>query len=227
MADRIVVMDKEPGRVVCDVRIELPHPRLHKAPEFLRVVDAVYGILAGRTEAEHLGPGHGTWRAGANPRLARRSNPSLGRRAGTSGPETDRTANIYDVAHDLKIESDDILRLTEAAELLGLCTIDEGDVTITDLGSQFARANITMRKDIFASRIRRLPLFVWLLGMLEAENDHQLEWDVVQKALEIEFPAAESERMVETAVEWGRYGELLAYDDARESITLEGFEEQP
>jgi NitT/TauT family transport system ATP-binding protein len=227
MADRIVVMEKEPGRVVCDVRIDLPHPRSHKSPEFLKVVDAVYGTLAGTTEAEHLELGTAPGEPGRTRALPDIDIPRLAAMLERLDEEADRTANIYDIAHDLKVESDDMLGLTEAAELLGFCTIDEGDVTITDLGTQFARANITERKDIFAARIRRLPLFVWLLGMLEAENDHRLEWDVVQKALEIEFPTAEAERIVETAVEWGRYGELVAYDDARESIFLEGFEEQP
>ena len=36
MADRIVVMDKEPGRVVADMQVVLPHPRQRKSPAFLR-----------------------------------------------------------------------------------------------------------------------------------------------------------------------------------------------
>jgi NitT/TauT family transport system ATP-binding protein/sulfonate transport system ATP-binding protein len=37
MADRIVVMNKEPGRVIADLKIDLPHPRhytIKTAPEF-------------------------------------------------------------------------------------------------------------------------------------------------------------------------------------------------
>jgi NitT/TauT family transport system ATP-binding protein len=48
-----------------------------------------------------------------------------------------------------------------------------------------------------------------------------LDWDVVQTALELEFPPEEAERQMETAVNWGRYAELLAYDDNTELIYLE------
>lgn len=227
MADRIVVMEKEPGRIVCDVHNELPYPRLHKSPEFLKVVDAVYGTLAGRTEAEHLELGTAPGRPGRTRPLPDVRVPHLAAMLERLVQEAGRKADIYDVAHDLKVESDDMLRITEAEELLAFCTVDEGDVTITELGEQFAKANITDRKEIFAGRIRRLPLFVWLLGMLDAERDRRLEWDVVQRALELEFPEAEAERILQTVVEWGRYGELIAYDDARESIFLHGYEEQP
>src|SRR5512138_494512 len=39
MADRVVVMDKDPGRVVADLKIDLAHPRQRKSAAFLAVVD--------------------------------------------------------------------------------------------------------------------------------------------------------------------------------------------
>ena len=52
MADRIVVMDKEPGRVVAELAVDLPHPRQRKSPQFQAVVDQVYAMLAGQTQPE-------------------------------------------------------------------------------------------------------------------------------------------------------------------------------
>src|SRR5512136_1377742 len=54
MADRIVVMDKEPGRVVATLQISLPHPRDRKSPQFIAKVDLVYATLAGQTQPETL-----------------------------------------------------------------------------------------------------------------------------------------------------------------------------
>jgi len=54
MADRIIVMEKEPGRVVQNFQVALPHSRMRKAPAFLEIVDQVYGILAGQTQAEYV-----------------------------------------------------------------------------------------------------------------------------------------------------------------------------
>src|SRR6266699_4476097 len=39
LADRIVIMDKGPGRVVAEVKVDLPHPRQRKAAPFLQVMD--------------------------------------------------------------------------------------------------------------------------------------------------------------------------------------------
>jgi NitT/TauT family transport system ATP-binding protein len=44
---------------------------------------------------------------------------------------------------------------------------------------------------------------------------------VAQTALELDFPAEEAERQLETIVNWGRYTELLAYDDTRDVFYLE------
>lgn len=54
LADRIVVMDKGPGRVVAEIDIDWPHPRQRKSQRFLDLVDRVYATLAGNTQAEAL-----------------------------------------------------------------------------------------------------------------------------------------------------------------------------
>ena len=130
-------------------------------------------------------------------------------------------ADIYRLAEELKVNSDYLLRLVEASELLGFATITQGDFILTSLGETFAEASILARKEMFATRIRRLPIFRWLSAMLKAAEHQQLEWDVVQTALELEFPPEEAQRQLDTAVNWGRYAELLAYDDNAELIYLE------
>ena len=57
--------------------------------------------------------------------------------------------------------------------------------------------------------------------MLRASHKQQVEWDLVETALELEFPPEEAARQLETAVDWGRYAELVAYDDSSEIFYLE------
>jgi NitT/TauT family transport system ATP-binding protein len=57
--------------------------------------------------------------------------------------------------------------------------------------------------------------------MLEKSDAHTLEWDVIQSALELEFPPAEAEKQVEIAVNWGRYAELISYNDNKALVYLE------
>jgi NitT/TauT family transport system ATP-binding protein len=221
MADRIVVMDKEPGRIVADLPNPLPYPRQRKDRAFTQLVDRVYGLLAGQTQPEHVEMGT----APGEPGLTRVLPPIaiydlaglLEHMAATAIPHVD----IYQLASNLGLDSDRLLRLLDAAELLGFATIVQGDVTITPLGETFVEASILGRKDIFATRIRRLPIFKWIFTLLRATEQHHLGWDVVKAALELEFPPDEAERQLDTLVDWGRYAEVLAYDDSNELLALE------
>ena len=71
MADRVVVMDKEPGRIVSTLEIHLPHPRDHKQPQFQALVDQVYSILAGQTQPEAVELGTAPGEAGITRGLPR------------------------------------------------------------------------------------------------------------------------------------------------------------
>jgi NitT/TauT family transport system ATP-binding protein len=221
LADRIVVMDREPGRVVVELPVMLPHPRPRKSAAFLAMVDQVYAVLAGQTQAEHLEAGTAPGEPGITRPLPHVGIANLAGLLEHLAALPGGRSDIYWLAQDLHCDSDHLLQLIEAAERLGFATIAGGDITLTPLGETFAQAGIQARKEIFAARIRRLPMFRWLFALLQAADTHQLEWDVVQAALELEFPAEEAKRQLNTIIDWGRYAEMLAYDDRGEVLLLE------
>lgn len=221
MADRVIVMDKQPGRVIADQKIDLPHPRQRKSPRFLEVLDRVYATLAGQTQPEYVELGTAPGEAGVTRALP---DVSIGELSGLLEFLNDMPGNrtdVYRLEQELNLSTDAVLELTEAAELLGFATIAKGDITLTPLGETFAEASILARKEIFATRIRRLPLFKWLLAMLQAADKGRLDRDVVRLALELEFSPEDAARQVEIAIQWGRYAELLAYDDNTETLYQE------
>ena len=221
MADRIVVMDKDPGRVIMNLKVDLPLPRNRKDPKFLNLVDRVYMVLAGQTQPEHVELGTAPGEPGRTRALPHINIDDLSGLLEHLDNMPHNRADIYALAQELQVNSDELLRLIEAAELLGFATVAYGDITLNTLGETFAEASIRSRKEIFATRIRRLPLFKWLLSLLRASDKKQMEWDVVQKALELEFHEEEAERQLDTAIDWGRYAELLAYDDSTQILFLE------
>ncbi len=230
MADRIVIMEKDPGRVVKDLEVSLPRPRIRKDSNFLDLVDRVYAILAGQTQPEHVEHGTAPGQPGRTRALPQVAINELIGLLESVVEQTNARTDIYKLAERIKVNSDHLLSLTEAAELLGFATVTEGDFILTPLGETLVEASILGRKEIFAARISRLPIFKWLVGMLKVEPEHRLQWKVVQKALELDFPAEEAERQVQTAVKWGRYAEILVYDDKTEIIYLENdddISEQP
>ncbi len=221
MADRIVVMDKEPGRIIAEVKVELPHPRQRKSEEFQRVVDEVYGMLAGHTETEAIELGSAPGEPGRTRRLPEVTITDL---AGLLEKLSELPGNrfdIYRLPDELGVDSNHILSLTEAAELLGFATVEKGDINLTSLGETFAEASILARKEIFSTRIRRLPFVRWLTTMLAHSENHALDWDVIQTALELEFPPEEAEKQLDTLINWGRYAELLSYNDDKALVYLE------
>ena len=221
MADRIVVMNKEPGRIIAEHKISLPHPRQRKSPEFQHQVDMVYAILAGQTlpEKEELGTAPGE--AGRTRQLPKVEISDLAGLLEHLSESNQPKHDIYLLEDELGIDSDYLLRLTEASELLGFVLVAKGDVVLTPLGQTFAEASILARKEIFASRARRIPMVGWLLTMLRASDKNQLKWNVVQTALSLEFLSEEAESQVDALINWGRYGELLTYDDDTETLSLE------
>jgi NitT/TauT family transport system ATP-binding protein len=134
---------------------------------------------------------------------------------------TEGKEDIFRLAVDLHLDSDHLLSLSDAGELLGLVHVQEGDARITELGERFARADILGRKVLFRTQLHRLPVVRWLLGLLRASNTQELERDVVEAALGLDFSPDDARNQVDALVGWGRYAEVLQYDDRRETILLE------
>jgi NitT/TauT family transport system ATP-binding protein len=91
-----------------------------------------------------------------------------------AGQRAHRRIDIYQVENDLPMDSDHVLRLAETAERLGFALLDHRDVSETPLGETFADASIQARKEIFSTRVRRVPIVNWLLTMLEPQTDMNL-----------------------------------------------------
>lgn len=221
LADRIVIMAKEPGRIVTDLRVGLPHPRQRKTTRFLTLVDQVYGLLAAQASIQ---PAPSTTAEGEARYIRGLPAITIHDLAGLVEHLTEvqgHRAELFRLAKELKMDTSHLLELTEAATLLGFAAIAEGDITLASLGETFAEAGILARKEIFASRLRRLPMFQWLLTLLKSSEQRELKWDMVHTALELEFAPEEAERQLATLVTWGRYAELLSYDERTGVIALE------
>ena len=221
MADRIVIMDKDPGRVIADLKIPLPHPRQRKSHLFLELIDHVYTTMAGQTQPEHVEFGS---RPGERGRI--RPLPEIQINVLTGLLERvdefpGKRIDIFRLADELKLDSDYLLRLTEAAELLGFSIIAQGDIALTPLGETFAEASVLARKSIFGVRIRRLPVFQWLIAQLKEREDNRLSVDTLREALGRDVLPEEVEPQLNIIVDWGRYAEIFAYDDNTEMIYLE------
>ena len=212
LAGRVIVMEKEPGRIEAELRNPLAYPRAPKAAEFVMMVDRVYGTLAGTTQPEHVEMGTAPGQPGRTRGLPEININGLARMLEFIRDNPNQRADIYDLARELSIDSEEAIALTEAAELLGLAVISQGDIALTPTGTSFIESPTLDRKPLFAARIERIPIFKWLLDRLDATPAGE-QWEDIVEELAKDFPAEEAEHQLDIIVTWGRYGEIIQYDD--------------
>jgi NitT/TauT family transport system ATP-binding protein len=225
MADRIFVLSSNPGRLRAEIVNDLPRPRDRRAPEFESFVDRLYQIMTGRTAAveDHLAPGANEQPELVSPTEVPLPYASVGGLAGLLEilDAQGGRADLPELAHQLTFEVDDLLPLTDAAEMLGFAEVEDADLQITELGREWSEADILTSKSIFAGAAgERAPLVRAILRGLESSKDGTLNERFFLDLLGRGFTADEARAQLDTAIGWGRYGELFDYDSLTGELTL-------
>jgi NitT/TauT family transport system ATP-binding protein len=226
MADRLLVFGANPGRI----RVELPgltrKQSQVKDGAHAQLVDTVYRIMTNpREEVENLLPGARAQQP-APPPQPYQALPHVGideltgfiERLHALGDHED----VYELAPTLQMEADELLALVQAANLLGFADLDAGDVLLTAVGRRFAEADILEEKTIFRQQATMsIGLLRQIVRDLETSPEHRLQEDSLLADLERSFSVPEARRQLDTAIDWGRYAELFAYDDDDGEFFLE------
>jgi NitT/TauT family transport system ATP-binding protein len=220
LADRIIVMEKDPGRVLAEVNVTLHHPRNRKDTAFQALADKVYGLVAGHTkpETEALGTAPGV--PGQTKALPAAVFNRLAGLLESVDAEQENQVDLYRLVQELKLDLDDILPIVEGAEILGFATVDQGDIRLTPLGEAFATASIVARKEILAGRVMRLPTIRWIYETLQKDDNQRIAEDYFVDQLQADFGDFAKEQL-DIAVDWGRYADLFAYDEGSGELFME------
>jgi len=213
MADRIVIMGSDPGRVRHEIRIDLPRPRNADTPEVRALVDEVYGLMTMRPAATVSGAGT------ARPDLPdyRLPDADVGRIESVldllAGAPFDGRADLPQLSEDTELPDEELFPAYEALGLLGLARVERGDIALTPLGRRYALAGQAQRQALFGRQLlKHVPLAARIHRELEDEASGTLAEEPYLELLEDTLEAGQAKRMLEVAIEWGRYGELYEYD---------------
>jgi NitT/TauT family transport system ATP-binding protein len=219
LADRAIVLDDTPSVVKGTLKIDIPHPRDYQSQEFRQLVDTVYSMItataAEAKEPEVLDLGY------------RLPEASISELAGLM--ETieelqtdDQPINLPALADEVSLEIDDLLSLTEVLDILNFAEEAEGDIRLTSAGKQFANASLLQQKNIFAKHlVQYIPLIKHIDEILHESSNYRISKKHILEDLEPYLSKDDSNRVLKTAIEWGRYAELFAYDDNSEELNLE------
>lgn len=213
MADRIVVMTKDPGAILTEIAVPLHHPRRRKDTAFQALLDKVYAAVTGGKKNETETPGQPKRKL---PDARLNALAGLVEKLASEGGRAD----LYRISGELTMELDDLLPIVEACEKIGFVTIQEGDLLLTPLGRNYADANILTRKELMVSRILRLPIILWIYETLQEDDDQRVDRDYFVDKLSADF-GDQSKDQLDVAVHWGRYAELFAYDSNTDELYLE------
>jgi len=124
------------------------------------------------------------------------------------------------------LEADELLPMGEALQLLHLSDLADGDLTLTDSGKKFALANTDGRKAIFADALRNhVPLVAAIRRTLDERWNHRASSVRFLDELEDHMSPDYAEETLRTAIMWGRYAELYAYDEEAAQFSLEDIED--
>jgi NitT/TauT family transport system ATP-binding protein len=224
MADRIVIMSKDPGHIVTEIAVTLRQPRQRKDTAFQSLVDKVYAAVAGQSKPKEEALGTQPGQPGVTRLLP---NSQLNAVAGLLEKLVDEggRVDLYRMGGDLVLELDDLLPIVEAGDLLGFITVREGDLLLTPLGRAYADATILARKAIIAGRVLRLPVIAWIYEALQRDDNGRVARDYFHDKLEADF-GDKTEEQLDIAISWGRHAELFAYDDDTGELYLESYDEK-
>ena len=218
LADRIIVLGRNPAKVRADFRVPLSQPRERSSAEFLVYVDYIYKLM---TQPE-LAAGPPT-AAGPEAKKSYRMLPharpgsiaGLGELLNERGGKED----LYRIAEELLMEVDDLLPIVEAAALLSFVKSERGDIELTPSGKAFAEADIATRKVLFReAALAHVTLLQQMNSALASKSDHTIPVELFRDILDEYFSDRDVERQIETALNWGRYGDIFAYDSENDRL---------
>ncbi len=217
LADRVIVLGRNPARIRTDFEIDIPQYRDRKSPRFLAYVDYIYKALT-KPEEEMSAPavtvsGDGQARERTKFQMLPHARP--GGIAGFLELLTDRGGrdDLYKTADELAMDVDDLLPIVDAAVILGFAKVHEGDVEVTPEGREFGEADIQRQKELFReAALKNIAILRLIENTLHAKRDHAIGEEFFRDILDEHFSRDEVERQFDTVLNWGRYAEIFDYD---------------
>jgi NitT/TauT family transport system ATP-binding protein len=226
MADRVLIFATDPGRIRVQLSVQLPRPRNPESTEVRSLIDEVYAMMTAGTGRAGRGAGEP-----ALPQLTDRlpeADVALmdGLLDLLAGEPFDGHADLPKLAAESDLSDTELLTVAHAVSLLGLAQIDGGDLHLTVLGRNFAAGSHSLRQQIFGQQLlERVPLAAHIRHSLEQQSSGELPEELFLRLLREHLDPADADRVLRTAIEWGRHGEIYEYDYNTGLIRLPAGEE--
>src|SRR5207249_9936267 len=91
-------------------------------------------------------------------------------------------------------------------------------VVLTPLGQDLVKADAPQRQQLFRQQISTVRLVQTVLDMLKRAGP--VDRDDLLDHLALHLPNQETTRLLKTLLEWGRFADLIAYDEISQRVRL-------
>jgi NitT/TauT family transport system ATP-binding protein len=223
MCDRILVFSSNPGKIVAEIKVDLPQPRNRLSPVFRRLVDDIYARMTQRSvgdgrKDDGLFPGVGIGMV--LPRVS--TNTMAGLMEAVSAAPFDGKADLPDLAGALHYEADELFGVAETLQLLRFAELEGGDISLTPDARRYVEADVDTRKQLFAEHlIAYVPLVTHIRRVLDERTSHKAPARRFRDELEDLMSEEEAEETLKSVINWARYAEAFAYDEGADIFSLD------
>ena len=221
MCDRILIFGSNPGRVIAEIKVDLPQPRNRLDPAFRMLVEDIYARMTARTGAptrEGLFPGTGI--AMALPRVS--TNLMSGLIETVAAEPYRGQADLPPLATHLHLGIDDLFPVAETLQLLRFADLEGGDIKLTAPGLRFSDSDVDERKRLFEQHLANyVPLAAHIRRVLDERPTHRAPARRFRDELEDYMSEDYADTTIKAVTNWARYAEYFAYDENADLFTLE------
>lgn len=217
MADRIVVLGSSPGCVRSIIANRLPRPRDYSAADFLRMVDRLHEIITGHEMPDVAEPADEALATEVIPDASTSEIVGLLEYLDARGGRQD----VFRVSAETNREFGRVITVAKAAEILDLVDTPGRTLLLTPVGRRLVRAGPDEQKPIWREQLLKLWLFRDVHEVLLRQERHAIGADVIKEIIVFQMPAENYERVFDTFVRWARFGNLFAYNEDTEELSLQ------
>ena len=228
LADRVVVLGREPGRIRQVVSVSLPHPRDYNAPAFQAMVQRLRNVfvtelLPEETAAQATAPVPEVSKPEPLPAV------TLGEVLGVM-EVLKRHAGEMDVFALDEVTDYDFgrtLSVVKAGEMLEFLATPGNRVLLTETGQTLLAGDTNARKELINRQLRTLKTFQFIVRILGKAEEKKLPKWVVLEEFAMHLPSQDPKQLFETMVGWARYAELFGYEPQAEILYLDQADAPP
>ncbi len=240
IATRIVIISSHPGRIRNVITNLLPFPRDVNSKPFAAMVDQVHAAITALVMPDDVGEQAAPPATGVDVEHAAEAaegvppiKPPVTRVESIPNvpvetiiglleiiEDAQETINVFDLSARIGKEFGETIAIVKAAEMLDLVDTPKDDVLMTEAGWYFLAAPTPARKTLFRQAIMKLRLFQMVTTRLSESPDGRVDADSVLDELGTLLPYDQPAKLLGTLIAWGRYAELIDFDENTNSVHL-------